>query len=829
MEITDNAEKRFAWTAFYMEFADKLLPYKSNRAELISHILEVFENLGMRYPFVDNGEGFDDICPFTIFGCFNKGISNDNRISLLKAFADSLGIHTEVPTQFDGIPVLNNMRAWFFAGKPGRKPDDISNLWDIFESGIAYADNPSEITKSAFIACYDKVRKQRLIRWNLTMGLYWIRPYSYLNLDEKNRSFLKEGGNPYFTGLSSISDLKQLPSAKSYLDLIDACKKSFETKDSPFHSFPELSYGAWMASISHDQNKKTSNAEFLKWFVPLINALRELGGSATPEQVRKQIISDLHLSDAVITEIRGKTSVKKFDNELAFARNYLAYEEYIDKAIRGVWKLTEKGLAAPINDKIASDIFLKWVDILKERRENERLPANREPGEVHHWIYTPGSNASKWDEFYTKSIMGIRWDEMGDLKKYSSKEAMKTKIKELFGGDYSYINTAHAIWQFANEVQIGDIVYAKKGLRIIIGRGVVESEYIYDTTRNEYKHIHKIKWTHQGEWEHPGQAVAKTLTDITVYPEYVQKLEALFIDDETAGEIQEKKDIVYDIYTEADFIDEVFMDRERYQTLVDLLKYKRNIILQGAPGVGKTFIAKRLAYSIMGECDSSRVKMIQFHQSYGYEDFVMGFRPVKDGFELTAGPFYQFCKDAQLDNERDYFFIIDEINRGNLSKIIGELLMLIEKDKRGEELRLLYSNELFSVPPNLYIIGLMNTADRSLALIDYALRRRFAFFNLEPAFDSDGFKGIIEKTENPHFNALVEQIKKLNEVISKDESLGDGFRIGHSYFCTDDETNDEWLEFVVKYELLPLLGEYWFDEKEKIDEWSGKLNGVLND
>src|SRR5690606_9501374 len=161
-------------------------------------------------------------------------------------------------------------------------------------------------------------------------------------------------------------------------------------------------------------------------------------------------------------------------------------------------------------------------------------------------------------------------------------------------------------------------------------------------------------------------------------------------------------------------LNEVFMDNEHYTILVDLLRNKKNIILQGATGVGKTFTAKRLAYSMMGQKDVSRIMMVQFHQSYSYEDFIMGFRPSKNVFELTPGPFYQFCKIAQDDNERDYFFIIDEINRGNVSKIFGELLMLIEEEKRGEKLRLLYSNELFSVPENVHIIGMMNTADRSL-------------------------------------------------------------------------------------------------------------------
>jgi len=231
----------------------------------------------------------------------------------------------------------------------------------------------------------------------------------------------------------------------------------------------------------------------------------------------------------------------------------------------------------------------------------------------------------------------------------------------------------------------------------------------------------------------------------------------------------------------------------------------------------------------MGVKDTSRVMMIQFHQSYSYEDFIMGFRPTNDGFELTPGPFYQFCKNAQDDDERDYFFIIDEINRGNLSKIFGELLMLIEKDKRDEKLRLLYANELFSVPKKLHIIGMMNTADRSLAMIDYALRRRFAFFEIEPAFDFDGFKDMMVTPDNPKFNRLVERIKELNVLISNDESLGKGFRIGHSYLCTNDPVTDEWLTAVVHYELLPLINEYWFDEPAKVEQWTNKLCSALND
>jgi hypothetical protein len=206
----------------------------------------------------------------------------------------------------------------------------------------------------------------------------------------------------------------------------------------------------------------------------------------------------------------------------------------------------------------------------------------------------------------------------------------------------------------------------------------------------------------------------------------------------------------------------------------------------------------------------------------------MGYRPNDAGFSLAKGPFYEFCKKAEPD-DRPYFFIIDEINRGNLSKIFGELLMLIENDKRGKELRLLYSDEQFSVPENVYIIGMMNTADRSLAMIDYALRRRFAFFEFEPAFESEGFKKYQDSIENEKFGSLIKTVAALNQVISEDASLGNGFRIGHSYFSSKTEINDEWLSEIVEYELIPLINEYWFDEPSQVEYWNSKLRSAIRD
>lgn len=706
-------DKRFQWTSFYMELASALLKYKNNRSELIGILKTIFSDAEMNFPFKEKGkEVYEDICPFTVFGSFNKGITNANRIALLEQFAKQFSIKAAVPTEFDGIPVVMNLSAWFFAYKENRGEHDIDNLWELLEKAIAYSDEASADNKNAFITAYDTVSKQKMIKWNITMGLYWVRPYTFINLDSTNRAFITDVDNMphYFTTI--FSDInKGIPDGTSYLFMCEQAKNALKQKEYEYHSFPELSYCAWK-----------NNQE-------------------TPDE--------------------------------------------------------------PATNRVDSNVK-----------------------EIDYWIYSPGDNACMWDEFYNLGIMGIGWDDVTDLKEFTSKEEIKDYMKKVYDPSYSYKNNAHCLWQFANEIKIGDVIFVKKGMHKIIGKGVVTSEYIYDSARETYKHIRKVEWTNKGEWEHPGQAVMKTLTCISPYPDYVQRLLSLFAED-ILEETSEQIEIKYPPYTKDDFLNKVYMDEDTYNTLTELLEAKYNVILQGAPGVGKTFAAKRLAYSIMGQKDTSRVAMVQFHQSYSYEDFIQGYRPSKDGFELVNGAFYKFCKEAEEDNERPYFFIIDEINRGNLSKILGELMMLIEKDKRGEKIKLIYSNEWFTVPQNVRIIGMMNTADRSLALMDYALRRRFAFFDFAPAFSSEGFKNYLSEKDSPKLEKLIAAVESLNSTISTDESLGDGFRIGHSYFCTDDEITDEWLKSVVEYEVIPLIKEYWFDEPTKVRDWSATLRSAI--
>ncbi len=290
-------------------------------------------------------------------------------------------------------------------------------------------------------------------------------------------------------------------------------------------------------------------------------------------------------------------------------------------------------------------------------------------------------------------------------------------------------------------------------------------------------------------------------------------------------------------YKEENFLKEVYITDEEYDDLRELLKHKKNVILQGPPGVGKTFAAKRLAYSMMGEKDDSRIEFVQFHQNYSYEDFVMGYKPTDDkenssGFKLKNGIFYDFCKEAEKRPNEDFFFIIDEINRGNMSKIFGELLMLIENDKRGDEysVKLPYRDEYFRIPERLHIIGMMNTADRSLAMIDYALRRRFAFFTMVPAFENEKFVTYVGSLKNEKLDKLIERVKKLNGEIKKDKSLGEGFCIGHSYFCGLDNVKDsqkleERLHAIVEFEITPMIQEYCFADSEKSKKWIAILEG----
>lgn len=817
----------YSWIPFYKELSQKLLQFRNDRKPLIDWIY-----LNIRSEYIKHlkddpdGRRVADIDPFTVYAIFNRGIDHDKRIEICQTFKDYLNVSASVPKDFDGIPVMNPQRSNFMAFANKREEGDIERLWNVFEDAVLGKDIENS---------YNALEHQYLVKFNLTFGLFWIRPDLYLPMDSRSQSMLASIGITF--------DNTKFLRYKEYQGVMNRLDVKMKTESLGFTNYAEFSYLAYLKTSEKQETEKTND------------------------------------SDAIA-----------------------------------------------------------------------------------YWIYAPGEQAVFWDEYYQNGIMGLGWDKIGDLREYRKQQDLIAPLKQHYGSDTSQKNSADMLYSFAYEMKPGDIVFAKKGRSLIVGRGVVTSGYYYDNSHEPQPHLRKVNWTHKGEWKTDSMLAMKTLTNITRYTDDVSQLNKLiegkdspvpvestnkqywwlvgnpkiwslsgmkvgeeqqytlynengnkrkvfqnFLDAK-AGDIvigyearptqkvvclleiskandgkeigfkktesllepipfstlkvtpglegmeymknqqgsffkvtADEYDIIMEMvrgenpipkqekkekYTKSNFLDEVYVSYLDYERLESLILRKKNLILQGAPGVGKTFAAKRLAYAIMGEKDDSRVMQVQFHQNYSYEDFVMGYKPNEDGgFELKNGVFYRFCKRAAADSEHKYFFIIDEINRGNLSKIFGELLMLIENDYRDKPIQLAYNDEMFAVPSNLYIIGMMNTADRSLAMIDYALRRRFSFFEMKPGFNSPAFEEEMRKKMEPRLNSLVKAIVELNKVIENDDSLGSGFCIGHSYLCNLGYHYE--LENIVEYDIIPMLREYWFDNDERFNQEAQKLRVAI--
>ena len=281
--------------------------------------------------------------------------------------------------------------------------------------------------------------------------------------------------------------------------------------------------------------------------------------------------------------------------------------------------------------------------------------------------------------------------------------------------------------------------------------------------------------------------------------------------------------------------DGCFLERDRLEGMLGRFRSRRNLILQGPPGTGKTWLAKRLAYVLIGKRSEQQVRPYQFHPNLSYEDFVRGWRPSGDGrLALVDGPFLQAIEDAGKEPSLDFVVVIEEINRGSPAQIFGEMLTLLEADKRTPQEALAlsyprYHGERVHIPPNLYVIGTMNVADRSLALVDFAFRRRFAFIDLEPVLGESWRNWVSENYDiDTSFLANVEQrLSALNQIIAADSLLGPHFRVGHSVVTPsgEDEIGDpiSWFRQVVETEIGPLLEEYWFDQPGKASEEKNKL------
>lgn len=698
--------KNFDWIKFYTEFAIKLIPFDKDRILLLIKLKKVLDEAKVNFPIMENDHTeLRDICPFTVFSIFNRGITNENRRKICAGLKSEFQIEAPVPESFDGIPVLDNRKSWFFAYKDKRRVDDIDNLWNLFARAIEYDDNHKR--KGDFIEAFNRVLLQSGIKWNITMGLYWIAPFSFLNLDSVNQNFIVN--NSEIVNNIEVDGLfKKMINGNEYLQLIESCEDYFKKENSKYCSFPELSLAAW----KYSQNKVNKC-----WLV-----------GASWDRVNKT-------DEFIENEIWQNGYDDKYLDEVKHVK-------VGDKIVIKTTYTMKNNLPFEYNNKTASVMDIVTIGtVTKNLKDGKNLEVN--------WN-------NKLDE-PKKWFFGSWRDTIQEIKREKS-------------------------WKEADLL-----------------------DFIFEGKEQDYN---------------------KFLNDKTD--------EASELSDKIEQEVMELDKNIINPYTKQNFLNEVFMTETDYDKLVALLKYKKNIILQGAPGVGKTFTAKRLAYSLIGTEDDNRIAMVQFHQNYSYEDFVMGYRPSENGFELRSGVFYDFCETARNDINNEYYFIIDEINRANLSSVFGELLMLVENDYRDKHVNLVYKkDELFSVPHNVYIIGMMNTADRSIAMIDYALRRRFSFFTMKPGFESNGFMVWQHKVSNDVFDTLIEKIKKLNADIAADGSLGEGFCIGHSYFVYDEKNIpangvEAWLRNVVYYDICPMLDEYWFDDKQKSEHWQNELTGIFS-
>lgn len=708
----------FTWIPFYREAARALLSYKERQSDLIN-FLDGLRAKGLTITSLQDrdeaGQPFllKEIDPFTFFGVFNRGLTQENRIRILEEVKTFLELTSAVPTDFAGIPILNNQKSWFFAFSFRRKADDVPALWAVFE----LAQQADPLNTKAFGAAFDRALAVRNVNVNLTMGLFWIRPDVFLGVDSVMRAYagirLPPGGLDF----------------ASYVEILQEAKRRFGS------DFPGLSHRAWQAAQAGGAHSDVERS------------------GATTRQIDPSI--DYWLVGAYWDDREPADQTESFVRE-------------------GIWQngYTDKLLDLVRQMKVGDRIAIKAASTQKEG-----LPFDGRGRTVsRNLIKATGTITRNHGD---GRLVDVEWDPLPPEPR----------------NWYFYTGRA-TVWRLRKEDD-----YAQRLIR-----------FAFYGEKQDYDFFAR-KWWDEGD---------------------AREAEA----DVTANGAQPIAPVAsappYSIDTAIS--EGVFLSRVELELALSRLETKRNIVLQGPPGVGKTFVAQKLACALMQAADFKRLTVVQFHPSFSYEDFVRGYRPTKEAgkFELVDGPFLRACQAAEAQPDLRHVLIVDEINRGNTSQVFGELLMLLEADKRGMRpgVAMLYRRsdaERFSIPSNLFVIGTMNRADRSLAMVDYALRRRFAFVALTPRFSDPSFRKWLN--ERGMADSLVQHIigrmNSLNATIAEDRQLGPDFSVGHSFFCPrgDDFSHlgMEWYRAVVETEIVPLLDEYWYDAPDKVKSATSAL------
>lgn len=821
----------FAWMDFYSELATALLEFANDRKPLIEKVKAIYANAGMKLPTLERDNNIVDIDPFTVFGLFNKGITNDNRIAILNQIKKLFNISAAVPTDFDGIPVLNNMSATFYYFSDGRGEKDIDNLWTLFQYAISYADTQEDEAK--FVAAFDTVVAQKGVSWNITMGLYWIRPMTFINLDARNRKLLENNQSRFKPDIDIIKMLKRMVSAENYLLLMDKTKVTM----SEYKSFPELSLDAWKMSTEDSEafygedssywptlaeyDPKLSKEDWKKYLLEveiphhpspmkMLKGIIELGGEASCKQLANKFGG--HPSVYVGCTTNFGRRVKKYfnlppcmDGEQERFFPFPFYGKAIDdeEGHSYIYKIRPQLLAA-----------LKEVDLSKFNPNYEEGEEEMTDVAMNTILYGPPGTGKTYNTVVyavaiieNKPVASIKAESYSAvLERYNAYKADGLIEFTTFHQSYGYEEFIEGIKPVMdNDDEHSDIQYsiedglfkafcnkasmpATKKANVDLGLNKTPTIWkvsLWSTGDNptrteclENGHI-RIGWDDYGP----------DITDDTDFSENGGKnVLNSFIYKMKVG------DIVFSCYssTTIDAIGVVTGDYEWCNgQFDDGLNRMRKV----------NWIVKGINEDIVEINGGSTMTL-----STVYKLKVS----LADAMALIQK---HLPATVQMDDKRNHVFIIDEINRGNISKIFGELITLIESSKRigqaeGMKAKLPYSQQLFGVPDNVYIIGTMNTADRSIATIDTALRRRFRFKEMMP--DAEVLSGI--SVDDISISDMLSRMNKRIAVLYDREHT-----IGHAYFIPlRDNPTIEQLAEIFENAIVPLLQEYFYEDYEKI-------------